>query len=199
MKTALYIFAILFFSFVNAQEQNKTSKFSADLKFQIVTGIGDKFYKDSFKTSPGIVFGFQYKVSQKFGFLFDIRNNFLSIKKPEVYGNFTNINMLNYNFGGFYYKNLNEKLTLTAKVLIGGIQISGNVADNDSKYSQDGTTFGLGSDLVYHIDKKGTIDIIGGLDYQYLQTKININNVYYDKYYSNSAIISSNIGLRFNF
>ena len=198
MKTALYIFVILFFSFVNAQEQNKTSKFSADLKFQIVTGIGDKFYKDSFKTSPGIIFGFQYKVSQKFGFLFDIRNNFLSIKNPEVYGNFTNINMLNYNFGGFYYKILNEKLTLTAKVLIGGIQISGNVADNDSKYSQDGTTFGLGSDLVYHIDKKGTIDIIGGLDYQYLQTKIDINNVYY-KYYSNSAIISPNIGLRFNF
>ena len=199
MKTTLYIFTLLFFGFLNAQEQSDISKFSADLKFQMVTGIGDKFYKDSFKTSPGIVIGFQYKVSQKFGILFDIRNNFLSIKNPEVYGNFTNINMLNYNFGGFYYKNLNEKLTLTAKVLIGGIQISGNVAGNDSKYSQDGTTFGLGSDLVYHIDKKGTIDIIGGVDYQYLHTNIDINSAFYDKYYSNSAILSPNIGLRFNF
>ena len=48
MKTSLYIFTLLFFGFANAQEQNKISKFSADLKFQMVTGIGDKFYKDRF-------------------------------------------------------------------------------------------------------------------------------------------------------
>lgn len=189
---------MLGFRFATAQ-QNHVSMFSGELKYFLATGIGNNFFKDSFMPSSGIDLGLNYKINQKFAVSLDLRNTFLKIKDPNVYGNFTNINMLSIGFGGKYIYQINEKMNLEGKILIGQFVIKGNVGNYESDYTQDGFSVIFGANGEYFADKKRILGIVYGIELQQIFSKIAIDNQQYKKYYNESLIISPNLGLRVNF
>lgn len=199
MKKILSIIIFIIFGVILAQKPDNTSKFYTEIKILAVSGIGNKYFKNSFNASPAIDVAFSYKFLKRFGAFINCRNVFLSIKNPEVYGNFDSINMLNYNFGGYYSYPLNKKMNLEAKAFLGGFEINGNITGVKSKYRQTGFTYGLGTNVTYHADKKGIIDLIGGIEYQNLNSNIHIDNSFYENYYKHSSLLIPNFGIRFNF
>lgn len=193
----LILFLCVFFSLYAQNKEN--SKFSIDTKFNISAGLGNKFFKDSFKASPGFSLGFNFKFNQKFGLFLEVKNQYLEIKNPEIFGQFSKVNFSNYNFGGKYIYELNDKINFEGKLFIGNYNINGYVNGSKSSYTQNGTIYGTGINTLYLIDKSGTVNIIVGFDLERMVSDIKIDNPFYQDYYNKSTIIIPNFGVRFNF
>lgn len=198
MKNIISLVSLFFVLQISAQKK-ENYKFSADLKMVLYSGIGNQYFKNSFSASPGIDFKFHYRINQKFGLFFDVRNIFINVKNPEIFGDFSSLELMNYNFGGSYTYPLQPKLDLEGNLSIGALSFTGKSTGNSSKYNQSGFTYGLGANFVYHIQKNGKIDLVGGLEYQNLNSSVTIDNRYYENYYNHSSVIIPNLGLRLNF
>lgn len=197
MKNHLFTAAIFVSFLINGQE--KSSKFSVDIRTKYLVGIGNGYFKDSFNVLPGFALGVQYKIISKFGIFVNLSENTLSIKNSEIYGDFNKVIFINTNIGGFYSYVFNNKAEINAKGFIGNFYLQGNKEGFESKYIQKGIVWGVGSDFAYKIDKKGHFDIVCGIEYLYLDDKIEINNSYYQKYYSYSSVLRPSLGLKINF